>query len=221
LSAEASATPRISGLRSARRDASSRTEFAALPNARSELQLVAKSFKHPTLIVGTAATETRLRELDASADLARFQIVHVAAHGLVNPKQPAMSAIVLGADGAPGADSDGFVTAAEWTGLTLNSDLVVMSACETGLGSAVSGEGVLGLPYALFVAGNRNALLTLWPVADQATSLFMREFFARLAKGSPASSSLALTKRDFARGHFGARYRDPFYWAPFTFIGPD
>jgi CHAT domain-containing protein/tetratricopeptide (TPR) repeat protein len=221
LLAEASAPPRISGLRSARRDASSRSEFTALPNAGTELRMVAKSFKRPTLVVGAAATETRLRELDASAELASYQIVHVAAHGLVNPQRPALSAIVLGADGAPGADHDGFVTAAEWTGLTLNSDLVVLSACETGLGPAVSGEGVLGLPYALFVAGNRNAVLTLWPVADQSTSLFMREFFARLSKGTQASTALAGTKRDFARGRFGPRYRDPFHWAPFTLIGHD
>ena len=191
------------------------------PHAREELQLVAKSFQRPTLIVGAAAKEGRLRQLDASGELARFHILHLAAHGIVNPKQPALSAIVLDADGTAGSDSDGFVTASEWTTLSLNSELIVLSACETGVGPTVSGEGVLGLPYALFVAGNRNAVLTLWPVADHATSLFMRQYFTRVANGNSAAASLSATKRDFAQGRFGTRYRDPFYWAPFVFVGPD
>ena len=221
LHAEATSAPRLSGLRSVRRQATQRSEFAPLPNAREELQLVAKSFQRPMLIVGAAATEGRLRQLDASGELARFQILHLAAHGIVNPQQPALSAIVLDADGTSGTDGDGFVTAAEWIGLTLNSELIVLSACETGVGPTVSGEGVLGLPYALFVAGNRNAILTLWPVADHATSLFMRQYFIRVANGNSASASLSATKRDFAQGRFGTRYRDPFYWAPFVFVGPD
>ena len=221
LQAEATSAPRISGLRSVRRQATLRNEFAPLPHAREELQLVAKSFQRPTLIVGAAAKEGRLRQLDASGELARFHILHLAAHGIVNPKQPALSAIVLDADGTAGSDGDGFVTASEWTTLSLNSELIVLSACETGVGPTVSGEGVLGLPYALFVAGNRNAVLTLWPVADHATSLFMRQYFTRVANGNSASASLSATKRDFAQGRFGARYRDPFYWAPFVFVGPD
>ncbi|MGZ9074201.1 MAG: CHAT domain-containing protein [Burkholderiaceae bacterium] len=221
LHAEAISAPRLSGLRSVRRQATLRSEFAPLPNAREELQLVAKSFQRPTLIVGAAATEGRLRQLDASGELARFHILHLAAHGIVNPKQPALSAIVLDADGTAGSDGDGFVTASEWTTLSLNSELIVLSACETGVGPTVSGEGVLGLPYALFVAGNRNAVLTLWPVADHATSLFMRQYFTRVANGNSASASLSATKRDFAQGRFGTRYRDPFYWAPFVFVGPD
>lgn len=221
LQAETTSAPRISGLRSVRRQATLRSEFAPLPNAREELQLVAKSFQRPTLIVGSAATEGRLRKLDASGELARFQILHLAAHGIVNPKQPALSAIVLDADGTAGSDGDGFVTASEWTTLSLNSELIVLSACETGVGPTVSGEGVLGLPYALFVAGNRNAVLTLWPVADHATSVFMRQYFRRVAQGNSASASLSATKRDFAQGRFGTRYRDPFYWAPFVFVGPD
>lgn len=219
LQAEITSAPRVSGLRSVRRQATLRNEFAPLPNAREELQLVAKSFQRPTLIVGAAATEARLRQLDGSGELARFQILHLAAHGLVNPKQPALSAIVLDADGTVGPDGDGFVTASEWTTLSLNSELIVLSACETGVGPTISGEGVLGLPYALFVAGNRNAVLTLWPVADHATSVFMRQYFRRVAQGNSASASLSATKRDFAKGRFGPRYRDPFYWAPFVFVG--
>ncbi|MEO8186706.1 MAG: CHAT domain-containing protein, partial [Burkholderiaceae bacterium] len=195
LNAEAAAAPRVSGLRSVRQQATLRSEFAPLPNAREELQLVAKSFKQPTLIVGAAATEERLRQLDKSGDLSRFQILHLAAHGFVHPQQPSLSAVVLGADGTPGTDGDGFVTASEWIGLTLSSELIVLSACETALGPTVSGEGVLGLPYALFVAGNRNAVLTLWSVADHATSLFMRQFFTRVVKGHSAAGALSATKR--------------------------
>jgi CHAT domain-containing protein len=171
-------------------------------------------------MVGAEATEQRFRQLDQTGQLSKFKILHLAAHGFVHPLQPALSAVVLGADGNATTDTDGFVTAAEWTALRLNSELIVLSACETALGPAVSGEGILGLPYALFVAGNRNAILTLWPVADRATAVFMRQYFARIVKGVPAAAALSQTKREFAQGRLGARYRDPFYWAPFVFIGP-
>ena len=161
LNLEETAPTRVSGLRSLRQQATLRTEFEPLPNARQELQWVSQSFKQSTLIVGAEATEQRFRRLDQTGELSRFKILHLAAHGFVHPQQPALSAVVLGADDNATTDSDGFVTAAEWTALTLNSELIVLSACETALGPAVSGEGVLGLPYALFVAGNRNAVLTM------------------------------------------------------------
>ena len=77
----------------------------------------------------------------------------------------------------------GYVTASEWTRYDLQSDLIVLSACETGVGRIVQGEGVTGLPFALYVAGNRNTLLSLWPVVDESTAEFMGEFFRRLRAG--------------------------------------
>ncbi len=219
LAARESASPIQLATRAPLRDSAAGGPFAPLPHALTELKSVSALFNRSTLVVGDAASEQRLRELDRSGELARFDILHLAAHATFHPQQPALSALVLAATGSS-TETDGLLTAGEWTTLRLNSELVVMSACETGLGQRVSGEGVLGMPYALFVAGNRNALLTLWPVADEATGKFMRAFFGRLVRGEPAVHALAATKRDFIAGRFGKRERDPFYWAPFLFVGP-
>ena len=91
-----------------------------------------------------------------------------------------------------------------------------MSACDSGVGKVVGGEGVLGLPFALFVAGNVNTLLTLWPVDDRATAEFVAAFFARVKSGATASQSLAATKREFSRHR---RWSHPAYWAAFVLVG--
>lgn len=197
-----------------------RNSYEPLPHALEELRSVAPLFRRGTLVVGGDASERALRRLSADGELARFEILHFAAHATLDAKRPALSALVLAATG-DSADEDGLVTASEWTGLRVASELVVLSACETGLGQRVSGEGVLGLPYAMFVAGNRNAVLTLWPVADDTTAKFMRAYLARLARGERVSTALVATKREFAAGRHGRRERDPFYWAAFVLVGPD
>ena len=93
------------------------------------------------------------------------------------------------------------------------SDLTVLSAGDTGVGRAQAGEGVIGLPYALFVAGNRNTLLTLWPVDDSATAEFMRRFFARLKAGKAQPAALSGARQEF-RQH--PRWYAPFFWAAFV-----
>ena len=83
-------------------------------------------------------------------------------------------------DKVPG--TDGYITAAKWPNYDLKSDLVVLSACDTGMGKVIQGEGVMGLPYALYVAGNKNTLLSLWPVVDESTAEFMVIFFQKISR---------------------------------------
>ena len=157
----------------------------------------------------------QLKEDDRRGTLARHRYVLMSAHGFLSTEAPSLSAVVLGQrDLTP--EADGYVTAAEWTSYTLRSDLIVLSACETGVGRVIEGEGVAGLPYALFVAGNRNALLTLWPVADRSTALFVSRFFGHLRSGLSQSAALTRTKREFAsKGAYAA----PFHWSPFVLWG--
>jgi CHAT domain-containing protein len=84
------------------------------------------------------------------------------------------------------------------------------------LGKIVQGEGVMGLPYALYVAGNKNTLLSLWPVVDESTAVFMSLFFAKLKAGMTQSAALAGTKREFIGG---TQFAAPAYWAPFVLYG--
>ena len=189
-----------------------------LPASARELDEVASRFAGGggiTLRRGAEATEARLKADDRSGVLSRHRYVLLSAHGYLSTEAPSLSAIVLGQADVT-QEFDGYVTAAEWTGYTLRSDLIVLSACETGVGRLIAGEGVAGLPYALFVAGNRNVLLTLWPVADASTAQFVSRFFAHVRAGRPQATALAMTKREFASGK---RYAAPLYWAPFVLYG--
>ena len=191
--------------------------WANLPGSEQEVARVAALFAPGEVDVHMRrdATEAGLQALNRNHDLTRYRYLLFSAHGYLSTEEPALSALVLGQiDKAPG--TDGYVTAGEWPGYDLQSDLIVLSACDTGVGSVVQGEGVMGLPYALYVAGNRNTLLSLWPVVDQSTTQFMVAFFTRLKNGMPQVKALAETKREFARD---ARYGLPLYWAPFVLYG--
>lgn len=188
--------------------------WSPLPGAEREARAVAGLFRQSLAVTGAQATEQRLQQLSASGDLAEFRYLHFATHGYLSTDIPSLSAIVLSLPGT--AAADGYVTAAEWPGYRLRSQLVVLSGCETGLGAEGAGDGVLGLPYALFIAGNRNTLMSLWPIADDATTAFMVDFFGRLRAGQPQASALAQTKRRFI-GH--ARFAHPRHWAAFVLYG--
>jgi CHAT domain-containing protein len=189
-------------------------QWPPLPGAREELQRVARLFADAVVLTGDAASEDKVRELESTGDLRRFRYLHFAAHAVLSTSVPELSAVVLRQPG--NAQWDGYLNAAEWSTLRLESDLIVLSACETGLGKQVAGEGVTGLPFALFVAGNRSTLLTLWKIPDRSTSVFITSFFERLRAGMPAARALALTKREFVRS---ARFAHPAYWGAFVLYG--
>ncbi len=130
---------------------------------------------------------------------------------------PALSSIVLGQVNNP-KGIDGYVTAGEWPAYDLKSDLMVLSACQTGLGEVISGEGVMGLPYAFFVAGNKNTILTLWSISDEVTVKFITSFFKKLKEGNMGQiEALTATKREFIEK--GGKYANPAYWAAFVLYG--
>lgn len=187
--------------------------WAPLPGAAAELETIAALFPGDRRAVasGDAASKAWFIALARDGGLASTRYLHVAAHGLLAADAPQWSSIVLDGGGAPG-----YLTAAEIATLDIRADLVVLSACDTALGKDVAGEGVFGLPYAFAVAGARATLLTLWPVADQATSEFMRLFYTRLTRGASPVSALAQTKREFIRS---PKYSAPFFWAPFALFG--
>lgn len=189
-------------------------DWAPLPAAEREAKAVAALFPGAMIFTGADASEERLQQLEARGELARFRYLLFATHGYLSLDAPALSAVVLRQPGS--ALADGYVTAAEWAGYTLRSDLIVLSACETGLGKDVIGEGVMGLPYAMFVAGNRNTLLSLWKVPDASTAEFIVRFFTKLRAGTTQVAALAQTKREMMNS---PRFRDPVHWAGFVLYG--
>lgn len=114
---------------------------------------------------------------------------------------------------------DGYLTAQEAVELDLQgSELVTLSACDTGRGDIRSGEGVYGLQRALIVAGARSLLLSLWQVPDQATCAFMVRFYTLLKQGAGRSDALVTVQREF-RQHHNILWRHPYYWAAWKLVG--
>jgi CHAT domain-containing protein len=150
-------------------------------------------------------------------DISKYRIIHVATHGLLNAERPQFTGVVLSLVG--NKTHDGFVRTDEVFNLRLGSPLVMLSACETGLGKEKRGEGVMGLTRAFMYAGAPTVGVSLWSVADKSTADLMTDFYKRLlSTGEGTTSSGALRGAQLAM-ITGKKYSAPFYWAPFVLVG--
>ncbi len=187
-----------------------------LPNTRAEVEGIGLLFDadRRVILTGKQASEAALKRIirwDPS------RIVHIAAHGLVDPVTPAASSIALSA--APGDGEDGFLHTLEILTLPVESRLVVLSACETATGRVSRGEGVVGLSRAFLGAGAEAVVSSLWAVPDKSTSELMRYFYGYMAeKKRPAHEAInEARKRLLSSGE----YSHPFHWASFIVIGTE
>ena len=153
--------------------------------------------------------------LDAR-DITKYRIIHVATHGLLNAERPQFTGVVLSLVG--NKTKDGFLRTDEVFNLRLGGPLVMLSACETGLGKEKRGEGVMGLTRAFMYAGAPTVGVSLWSVADRSTAELMTDFYRRLLTANESSSSSALRGAQLAM-IAGKKYSAPFYWAPFVLVG--
>jgi len=193
--------------------------WQTLPGSLMELEKLKQLFKEtkPRIYIQADATEAKLQSLNQQGILAKYRYLVFSAHGYLSPQVPALSSIVLGQVNNP-EGTDGYITAGEWPGYDLKSDLMVLSACQTGLGKVISGEGVMGLPYAFYVAGNKNTILTLWSISDEVTVEFITSFFRKLKETNMGQiEALTATKREFIEK--GGKYANPAYWAAFVLYG--
>jgi CHAT domain-containing protein len=185
-------------------------EFTALPHARAEVSAIGRLFPAGAsrVLTGAEAAEDRLKREDLSA----YRYLHFAAHGYFDEAEPGRSGLVLARGG-----EDGFLQAREVARLKLSSDLVTLSACQSGLGRLLAGEGVQGLARAFLHAGSRAVVVSLWNVNDEATAELMRRFYGHLQKGLARDEALREAKRSLAAP--GGRWRHPYYWAAFVLQG--
>lgn len=187
-----------------------------LPGTEIEVKRISALFPNSNkVLLGKNATEQNMQKLNETGEIQNYQYILMSAHGYLSPNQPALSSIVLGLKNKT-SSADGYITATEWSEYNLKSDLTVLSACDSGVGKVINGEGVMGLPFALFVAGNVNTVLSLWPVDDSATALFMEIFFKKLKNGETTADALRSTKQNFMQSK---EYSNPKYWAPFILVG--
>ena len=163
--------------------------------------------------LGLAANEGELE----ARDLRDYRVLHFATHGLLNAERPQFTGVVLSLVGNR-AGADGFLRTDEVFNLRLSSPLVMLSACETGLGREKRGEGVMGLARAFMYAGAPTVGVTLWSVADKPTAELMTSFYGGLLGPTPATPSAAMHD---ARLSLLARKETsaPYFWAPFVLVG--
>jgi CHAT domain-containing protein len=176
-------------------------------------------------ILAEAPRAKTLRAVDFKAsratatggELNTYRYVHFATHGFIDSERPGLSAIVLSLVDAEGKPQDGFLRAHEIYNLNLPAELVVLSACETGLGREIKGEGLVGLTQGFMYAGARRVVVSLWNVNDKATAELMARFYrGMLRENKTPAAALRGAQMEMARQR---QWQSPYYWAAFTLQG--
>jgi CHAT domain-containing protein/tetratricopeptide (TPR) repeat protein len=195
--------------------ASGQLHITRLPFTRFEAEgILASAPKGQSL----RATDFRAnRETATSADLAQYRFVHFATHGILNSEHPELSGIVLSMVDERGQPANGFLRLNEIYNLNLPADLVVLSACQTGLGKEIRGEGLVGLTRGFMYAGAPRVVASLWKVDDAATAELMKRFYQGMLKDNlrPAAALRAAKVEMWKQKRWSA----PFYWAAFELQG--
>ncbi len=190
--------------------------LSALPGTRREVEEIAKLFPRTSQIfTASEASEEKAKTHSGQADY-----LHFACHGVLDDRFPLDSSLALSVPDKPApGQENGFLQAWEiMEQLRLNADLVTLSACDTGLGQDLGGEGLVGLTRAFQFAGARSVLATLWNLSDESSGYFMQRFYTHLAKGESKDSALRKAQLDM----LGATPRllgHPYHWAGFELVG--
>jgi len=202
-----------------------RDRLVPLPATRAEVEGIARLFpRHASVYLEQEATEERAKAVGPGV-----RYLHFATHGLLDQRLPLDSALALAAPQVT-SEENGMLQAWEvFEQLRVDSDLVVLSSCDSALGGELAGEGLIGLTRAFQYAGARSVVASLWSVADQSTAELMRRFYAQLQAGQP--KDLALRQAQLELIHGPLRVSDelgedaeldathPFFWAPFQLFG--
>jgi CHAT domain-containing protein len=188
---------------------------APIPEAAREVETIARIIgpQASTVFTGANALESRLK-----AEARDFRIVHLATHGVIDDANPMYSHLLLARHEGDG--EDGVLEAREMLGLSLQADLVVLSACDTARGGVHDGEGLIGMSWALFAAGSPSVIASQWRVDSARTETLMTAFY-RVWMNDPHTA--------FAKAHalraarlallYDPEFQHPYYWAPFVLIG--
>ncbi|MNS02527.1 Response regulator aspartate phosphatase J [compost metagenome] len=181
--------------------------FGNLPGTLSEVDAIAGGFSGADVLVGPQASKAELLK----RDLAAYRVLHFATHGVADPQRPEGSGLLLSV--GPKED-DALLSAPEVAKLKLSAEFVCLSACQTGVGKVVGGEGVVGLSQAFLQAGAGGLAMSLWSVDDAGTAAFMSGLYQ--GGKSPDAAKMASLKRKMLQD---PRFKSPYFWAPFVYYG--
>ncbi len=187
---------------------------AALPYSRIEIDSIRSIFgKERTIAyVGIEASEFQFK----SADFKRIKYIHLASHGISDIHNPSRSAILLSC--RDDMDNDGLLHPDEIRQLDFSADLVFLSACRTGAGRLLPGEGVMSLARPFLISGCRSAVVTSWNINDRSSAEFVSYFYKYINQDYPKAKALAMAKKKFIQSR-RKLYRHPYFWAPYILIG--
>jgi CHAT domain-containing protein/tetratricopeptide (TPR) repeat protein len=186
-----------------------------LPATRQEAEMILAFASRRDGIMATGFDASR--ETATSAEVGRYRVVHFATHGFVNSEHPELSGILLTMVNRQGAHENGFLHMHDIYNLKLSAQLVVLSACSTGLGRDIKGEGLIGLTRGFMYAGSKSVIASLWKVDDRATAELMKHFYrAMLEEGLPPAAALRAAKEAMWRQR---RWSSPYFWAAFVLQG--
>ena len=212
--------PQLSGGPSDRlRGEDSETRFGPLPEAETEVRTLARLYgsANSQIFIGSEP-----REAVVKTEAPKYEVLHFATHGLLDNRNPMFSYLVL-AQTAGDPNEDGLLEAREIINMDLHAKLAVLSACQTARGWVGAGEGVIGMSWALFVAGVPTTVASQWKVDSASTTSLMIDFHRRLTmrRANPKlkegkAEALRQAALELLRSE---RYRHPFYWAGFVMIG--
>jgi CHAT domain-containing protein/tetratricopeptide (TPR) repeat protein len=196
-------------------DLSARGDLARLPFSREEADSILTFAPSHAGLKALSFDASRVTAL--GADLGQYRVIHFATHGLLNSEHPGLSGLVLSLVDAAGKPQNGFLRLHEIYNLRLNADLVVLSACQTGLGKQIKGEGLVGLTRGFMYAGTPRVVASLWQVNDLATAELMKHFYRGLFKERlrPAAA-LRLAQLEMSKQK---RWASPYFWAAFVLQG--
>ena len=186
-----------------------------LPLSGQEVKSIAALYPQAEVYLGRDATEEKAKSIGPESR----RLVHFACHGVLDERFPLNSALALTVPEKPTAGQDnGLLQAWEiFESVRLDADLVTLSACDTGLGQEMAGEGLIGLTRAFQYAGARSVLASLWGVADRSTARFMQSFYGHLHSGKSKDEALRAAQIDHIREKAGPSH--PFHWAAFQLTG--
>ncbi|MEP6488479.1 CHAT domain-containing tetratricopeptide repeat protein [Microcoleus vaginatus GB2-A3] len=186
-----------------------------LPFTRQEAQTISSLF--------SSASSRQIFDFDASrttaidGNLANYQIIHFATHGIANNKNPELSGIVMSMVDDKGNLVNGFLRLTDIFNLKLAANLVVLSACQSGMGQNVKGEGMVGLTRGFMYAGAQRVAVSLWSVDDEGTAVLMQKFYQKMVQQKLApAAALRAAQMEMMQDK---KWQSPYYWAAFTLQG--
>jgi hypothetical protein len=188
-----------------------------LPYTREEADAILGLVKKEKGTAFSALDFDATRDLFTSGTLRGYHVVHIATHGLLDSRQPELSGIVFSMVDPTGAPRDGFLRLHEIDDLDLGAGLVVLSACDTGVGKEVRGEGLMGVTSGFLAAGVPQLVVSLWEVGDRSTAELMKRFYDQLLEGGhPPAEALRRAQLSMLAE---PAWSQPRQWAGFVFLG--